>query len=513
MDGDGTLEIVVTALAVGPLYAWNHDGTPVTGWPVSGISGAGYPAMGNLAGGKEALEVFSGHWGTPGKMCAYNGAGATLAGWPRNSANYVGAPPALMDINDDDLDEMFLEEEDWKLHAYRADGSILPGWPAYQVVGGQERHTPAFADLDGDGDTEIFSASGSTSPGVYTLGYHANGIAVTGFPLLTGGLTDTYLATGDVDADLRPEIVAVLRESASPWRPIATLISANGTVERSWFCVGTLYYGTAPALADLDGDTFPEIVIQTETTLEVYKGDGTAFAGWPLSWSGRWLGNSGPVVGDVDGDQLPDIVVTTQQAGSSVFGDVRAFNRNGSSLPAFPIALNIGSGAVPALADMDLDRRNEIIVSGSYWSGTTGNYDKVWAFDLGGADHGPIQWGQFGGNSRHSGYFSSIVTLTLFGTTLEWTPASAAGGYDVIRGDLNMLRASLGDFELSTQECLSNDQPGRTLDFPGAPAPGEGWWFLIRPTTPIGHGTYDSDGLRQIARRDAGIAASGNDCP
>ena len=513
LDGDGYPEILVTALAVGPLYAWNHDGTPLSGWPVPGVGGAGYPAMGNLAGGKEALEVHSGHWGTPGKMCAYTGGGASLAGWPFSSANYVASPPALVDIDGDGLDEMFLEEENWEMHAYRADGYPLPGWPVYQPVGGQERHTPAFADLDGDGDIEILAASGWTSPGIYILAYHQDGSVVSGFPLQSNGFTDTYLALGDVDADRRPEIVAVLRESASPWRPIATVLSANGAVEHSWFCFGSFSYGTAPALVDLDGDAFPEIVIQTDSTLEAFKGDGTSLPGWPVSWSGRWLGNSAPVIGDVDGDQLPDIVITTQQSGSSVYGDVRAFNRSGAPLPGFPIALNIGPGAVPAIADMDLDARNEIIVSGSYWNGTTGTYDKVWAFDLGGANHGAIQWGQFGGNSRHNGYFTSNVILRLSGTVLSWTSADAASGYDLSRGDLNILLSSLGDFALATQECLSNDQPERAFDYSDAPGPGEGWWFLVRPVTPLSHGTYDSEGVSQIGGRDAEIAASGLDCP
>jgi hypothetical protein len=32
IDSDLNLEIVVTGLATGPLYAWNSDGSPVTGW-------------------------------------------------------------------------------------------------------------------------------------------------------------------------------------------------------------------------------------------------------------------------------------------------------------------------------------------------------------------------------------------------------------------------------------------------------------------------------------------------
>src|SRR5262249_8162650 len=34
IDADPTLEILTTALALGPLYAWNADGSPEPGWPV-----------------------------------------------------------------------------------------------------------------------------------------------------------------------------------------------------------------------------------------------------------------------------------------------------------------------------------------------------------------------------------------------------------------------------------------------------------------------------------------------
>ena len=45
------------------------------------------------------------------------------------------------------------------------------------------------------------------------------------------------------------------------------------------------------------------------------------------------------LVADMDGDALPDIVITTQQAGSSEFGDVRAYDATGTLLAGFPIPL------------------------------------------------------------------------------------------------------------------------------------------------------------------------------
>jgi hypothetical protein len=118
------------------------------------------------------------------------------------------------------------------------------------------------------------------------------------------------------------------------------------------------------------------------------------------------LGNSAPVVGDVDGDGKPDIAVTTQVAGSGENGFVRLYDAVGVPNPMFPIALPIGGGAVPAIADIDQDGRNELIVSGSAWRGATGLYDKVWAFDMQGAGpYGRVEWGQFGGGPAHRNFY------------------------------------------------------------------------------------------------------------
>ena len=90
IDGDPTLEILVSALAAGPLYAWNADGSPQAGWPAP-ILGAAMPALGRLSASDPGLEVFSAHFG--GALVAYNGAGVTLPGWPREASNYIASEP------------------------------------------------------------------------------------------------------------------------------------------------------------------------------------------------------------------------------------------------------------------------------------------------------------------------------------------------------------------------------------------------------------------------------------
>jgi hypothetical protein len=192
------------------------------------------------------------------------------------------------------------------------------------------------------------------------------------------------------------------------------VLAANGKVERTIPLSGTFSYGTAPALADLNGDAIPEIIVQTGGTLEAWRGNGTRVPGWPVVYNDSGFdrdGNSSPVIGDVDGDHQPDIVIVNEVGliDNVEYGEVRVYDRNGHLHPRFPKRLALERGAVPAIADIDLDGHNEIIVTGHYeerdMRSPPGYRDKVWVYDLGGPPHGKIEWGQFGGGPQHQGRY------------------------------------------------------------------------------------------------------------
>ena len=105
------------------------------------------------------------------------------------------------------------------------------------------------------------------------------------------------------------------------------------------------------------------------------------------------------------------------------------------------------------------------------------------------------------------------VVLTLSESDLLWTAAVGAIGYDVAQGDLVDLRGFGGDLVVSTDSCLINDTPVLTEPQPADPLPGEMQWFLVRAILPTGTLSYDTFFASQVAPRDAGVLASGNDCP
>lgn len=96
---------------------------------------------------------------------------------------------------------------------------------------------------------------------------------------------------------------------------------------------------------------------------------------------------------------------------------------------------------------------------------------------------------------------------------LSWSALPGATGYDLISGDLGVLRSPGGGFPLGTAPCLVNDFPGLTVDLFEDPVVGEGLWYLVRGANCGGNGTYDEGQPSQVNPRDPEITASGNDCP
>jgi hypothetical protein len=399
VDGDPTLEIAVTGLANGPLYIFNSDGSAQAGWPFQYTTGAVYPALGEMDPSLPGLEImanyFGGTWET---INAFDSAGNLLPGWPQNSSSYISKPATFADIDGDGVDEVWVPQQ--SLYAYRANGTGLPGWSH-----GGPNSTPAIADLDGDGVPEIVTTGDSWTSALYA--YRADGTLMPGFPVPIGTYRRSYPAIGDVDGDGVQEIV-VGRYYDSPTVSFI-IVSPTGEIERTLTTDSEWGEVTAPALADMDGDGYPEIIALDGGQLYVWYGDGRLFPGWPQRWNLASY-HQAPVVGDIDGDGWPDIVMTHTRSGTQGEGSIRAYNRFGNLLPGFPKDISVSGDIVPAIADIDLDGRNELIVSGSNcctWK------DAVWAYDLHGAGpYGRVEWGQFMGGPKHQGTYVPPVCST-----------------------------------------------------------------------------------------------------
>ncbi len=121
----------------------------------------------------------------------------------------------------------------------------------------------------------------------------------------------------------------------------------------------------------------------------------------------------------------------------------------------------------------------------------------------------------FHDNAIFSPHPSIALQISVQRDRVWWTQPQVEPGitYDVVRGDLGLLRSTAGDFEQATVECLANNEPGNLVDFAESPPTGEGFWFLVRMVTPAGNGTYDEPSGSQAGSRDAGIDAAAGGCP
>jgi hypothetical protein len=99
--------------------------------------------------------------------------------------------------------------------------------------------------------------------------------------------------------------------------------------------------------------------------------------------------------------------------------------------------------------------------------------------------------------------------LSIAHDAISWQASPMAAGYDVVAGDLGLLRQTQGDFEIAAQSCLANDAAASQLPHAVIPGPGTAMWMLVRP----GAGSWDSGCATQLGSRDAGIAASPGACP
>lgn len=142
----------------------------------------------------------------------------------------------------------------------------------------------------------------------------------------------------------------------------------------------------------------------------------------------------------------------------------------------------------------------------SFLGGTNGYVGFTSATGLDWGDHDIVSW-------EYRDHYSPSVNLTLDASDLLWTSVTAGAAYDVVRGELGLLRTSGGNFTTAVDACLANDVA--SVAFPQGPAPaaGDGFWYLVRFVLPGSVGSYDSGGPGQAASRDPGIATSALACP
>ncbi len=184
-------------------------------------------------------------------------------------------------------------------------------------------------------------------------------------------------AVGDLDGDGIPEIVANFA-FLSAGKLAAYHGDGSGKLWEVAASRAKTGFGAHPAIADLDDDGLPEVLIVREYKSEVFTFGGGEYSVVAYSWDGRELAESevftddemdhatAVAVSDMDHDGSPEVVAgrIILNADLTTRGEGR-YARGANMYAGIGI---YGEGGHPAIADLDLDGEEEVIVGNAAYT-------------------------------------------------------------------------------------------------------------------------------------------------
>ncbi len=294
-----------------------------------------------------------------GSVFAVHEDGRPAVGWPQTAqlGMNMSAGVVLADVTGDGVPEVIAGGTaitGSKLWVWRADGTLLPGFPFDPAIAGMS--LPAAADLDGVAGAEIAFIDGAGALRVVGGG----GAELAGFP--TPAVTSA-----------RAPVIARL---GGPGTPPSILVASAAQLVAYAPDGGTRWSSPLagspvqdPALADLDGDGVDEVVLAmgAPNSIAVRDSSGAPFvarAGWPAALAGSVVGP--PIVGPLGSATGPCVAFFAS-------GSLSVLDESAQVVRAFPKPG--GAGQSPSLDDLDGDGATEIAAGTSFADSNAYTYD------------------------------------------------------------------------------------------------------------------------------------------
>lgn len=330
-----------------------------------------------------------------GRITYYRNDGSpTSPIWRFESDNYASiqvddnSAPVFVDIDDDGDYDLFIGDDGGRISYYRNDGTpTTPSWilvtNEYESIDIGERSLPAFADIDGDSDYDMFIGGGmgesilryyrndgtSTSPTWSFVTNNYNSISQS------SALAPTFV---DVDSDGDQDLFV-----GHHWGNIIFYRNDGTPTLTNWTYITDDYFpldwqgNTAPGFADLDTDGDMDMLLgHVLGSVYFYRNDGDSTRPeWTymspavvLPWNNNNHPHAYPTLVDIDADGDLDLFVGEGNWDDGG-GNIHYYRNDGTpqaptwtSVTDIYESIDVGSYSVPTFVDLDGDGDYDLFI-------------------------------------------------------------------------------------------------------------------------------------------------------
>ena len=419
MDGDPDMEILYcTGFTI---QALNKDGSNVPGWPktVSPRPTDGAPAYGDIDGDGEGEIVVNSHGAVPsqgGFIYAFEKDGSDVTGFPITHG-YSSRTPVLADLDTNGTYEIIVNKrlsgagEVW---VYKGDGTVFPGWP--KLMGHVPASSAAVGDITGDGIPEIVMES-FTALYVWDI----NGDSLPGFPFMMPNSDVNSFSSPvlvDVNGDTEREIIFGTHVTGGGG--YVYILKNDGTIMPNWPKTTSQWIYTPAAVGFVDGDNILDVVVGDQVGsgspanfVYAWNVNGTALSGFPIG--PIWAVNAQVTLADMDNDNMTELIIDDNTWAP---GRYLGYNHDGTPMDGFPMEMSGSSFfSTPILTDIDRDGTMDMAGTGNVltsqtvdihlWNtgvpyNTSRIYNPVWQY-----------------NVQHNGVYGDLTLVNITHTSTE----------------------------------------------------------------------------------------------